>query len=105
MHSPGVPFREGEHSVSGAEAVTCYSCSLEIRYFGSWRDPRSWRIVPGSQHIGYRVQCGLVILPMSLLLWMKIWRVRQNKCLWSKFVGAVLWLKFIPVNAHVRGLG
>ena len=28
-----------------------------------------------------------------------------EKRLRSKFVGAVLWLRFIPVNAHVRGLG
>ena len=28
-----------------------------------------------------------------------------EKCLRSKFVGAVLWLRFIAVNAHVRGLG
>ena len=69
------------------------------------RESRSWRIVPGSQHIGYCVQCGLVSLPMSLLLRMKIWRVRPKKRLRSKFVGAVLWLRFIPVNAHVRGLG
>ena len=36
---------------------------------------------------------------------MKIWRVRPKKCLRSKFVGAVLWPRFISVNAHVRGLG
>ena len=104
MHSPGVPFREGEHCVSGEEAVTFAVNSLENRYFGSGWDPRSWHILPGSQHIGYCVQCGLVSLPISLLLRMKIWRVRPKKRLRSKFVGAVLWLRFIPVNAHVRGL-
>ena len=105
MHSPGVPFREGEHSVSGDEAVAFAVNSLETRYFGSGLDPQSWRILPGSQHIGYCVQCGLISLPMGLLLRMKIWRVRPKKRLRSKFVGAVLWLRFIAVNAHVRGLG
>ena len=105
MHSPGVPVREGEHSVSGDEAVAFAVNSLETRYFGSGWDPQSWRVLPGSQHIGYYVQCGLVSLPMSLLLRMKIWHVRPKKRLRSKFVGAVLWLRFIPVNAHVRGLG
>ena len=100
-----VPFREGEHGVSGVEAVAFAVNSLEIRYFGSGWDPRSWRILPGSQHILYNLQCGLVSLPMSLVLRTKISRVRPKKCLRSKFVGAVLWPRFIPVNAHVRGLG
>ena len=105
MHSPGVPFREGEHPVGGNEAVAFAVNSQEVRYFGSGWDPRSWRILPGSQHIGYNLQCGLVSLPMSLVLGMTIWRVRPKKRLRSKFVGAVLWLRFILVNAHVRGLG
>jgi hypothetical protein len=33
MHSPGVPFREGEHSVSGGEAVAFAVNSLETCYF------------------------------------------------------------------------
>ena len=51
------------------------------------------------------VQCGLVVRHTSLVLRMKISRVRPKKCLRSKYVGAVLWLRFIAVNAHVRGLG
>ena len=61
-----VPVCDAEHCEGGSKAVACYSCSLDIRYFGSGWDPRSWRILPGSQHIGYNLQCGLVSLPMSL---------------------------------------
>ena len=105
MHSPGVPFREGEHPVGGNEAVAFAVNRQEVRYFGSGWDPRSWRILPGSMCNAANVQCGLVSLPMSLVLGMTIWRVRPKKRLRSKFVGAVLWLRFILVNAHVRGLG
>ena len=51
------------------------------------------------------VQSGLAERPMGLVLRMKIWRGRPENCLPSRFAWAVLWLTFIPVNAHLRGLG
>ena len=43
MHSPGVPFREGEHPVSGEKAVAFAVKGLESR-----RNSSPWRIL-GSQ--------------------------------------------------------
>ena len=35
MHSTGVPFRDGEHSVNGDKAVAFAAGSPETRYLGS----------------------------------------------------------------------
>ena len=105
MHSPGVPFREGEHPVSGNEAVAFAVNSLETRYFGSLVPSLCEGSHRSSHTLGSSVQFGLAERPMGLVLRMTIWRVRPKKRLRSKFVGAVLWLRFTSVNAHVRGLG
>ena len=59
MHSPGVPFREGEHSVSGDEAVAFAVNSLETRYFGSLAPSLCEGSHRSSHKLGSRVQSGL----------------------------------------------
>ena len=44
-----VPVCDAEHCEGGSKAVACYSCSLEIRYFGSGWDPRKSTHEPSTQ--------------------------------------------------------
>ena len=59
MHSPGVPFWEGEHRVSGKEAVPFAVNSLETRYFGSLAPSLCEGSHRSSHKLGSRVQSGL----------------------------------------------